>query len=47
MAWDQQPENREKVRKRQREYWHRPQGGWLKRRKRDLAVDPSNVRQLG
>ncbi len=23
-AWDQRPENRERVRKRQREYWHRP-----------------------
>jgi hypothetical protein len=36
-AWDQRPENLERKRQRQREYWHRPRGGWLKRRKRDLA----------
>jgi hypothetical protein len=42
-AWDQQPENREKVRERQRRYWHRPKGGWLKRRKRDLAAQCGRV----
>ena len=42
-AWDQQPENLERKRKRQREYWHRPRGGWARRRKRDLAAQRSRV----
>jgi hypothetical protein len=42
-AWDQQPENRERVRQRQLKYWHRADGGWLKRRTRDLAAQRERV----
>jgi hypothetical protein len=42
-AWDQQPDNRERKRKRQREYWHRAGGGYIRRRKRDLSAQRGRV----
>jgi hypothetical protein len=42
-AWDQQPENRDRKRSRPREHWHRADGGYIKRRERDLAAQRERV----
>jgi hypothetical protein len=42
-AWDQQPQNRGRVRERKLRYWHKPGGGYIRRRKRDLAAQRADV----
>lgn len=41
--WDQQPENAERVRARKLRYYHKPYGGYYRRRKNDLAAQRAVV----